>query len=103
MPQFQVATPQRTYPAVVERVAIGRLAEFLPPGRGRIFVVSTRDVWKLYGERVRTALSNRESETLFFTGGEENKRLAHIEQLAEQMVERGGDRSSIVVAAGGGI
>ena len=42
-------------------------------------------------------------ETLFFSGGEENKRLVHIEQLAEQMVERGADRSSMVVAIGGGI
>src|ERR1039458_5741825 len=103
MPQFQVATPQRTYPAVVDRGAIERLPEFLPPGHGRIFVVSTRDVWQLYGQRVCAALGARESETLFFTGGEENKRLAHIEQLAEQMVERGADRSSLIVAVGGGI
>jgi 3-dehydroquinate synthase len=103
MPQFQVATPQRTYPVVVERGAIGRLAEFLPPGRSRVFVFSTRDVWKLYGERLLKALGHRECETLFFTGGEENKRLVHIEQLAEQMVERGADRSSIVIAIGGGI
>jgi 3-dehydroquinate synthase len=103
MPQFQVATPQRTYPAVVERGAIGRLAEFLPAGHGRIFAISTRDVWQLYGDQVRAALGNRESQTLFFSGGEDNKRLSHIEHLAEQMVEQGADRSSVVVAVGGGI
>jgi 3-dehydroquinate synthase len=103
VPRFQIKTPQRTYPAVVERGVIDRLAGFLPPGHGRIFVVSTRDVWKLYGDRVLAALGNRESETLFFAGGEDNKRLAPVEQLAEQMVERGADRSSVVVAVGGGI
>jgi 3-dehydroquinate synthase len=103
MPQFQVTTPQRTYPAVVERGAIGRIAEFLPPGRGRVFIVTTRDVWKLYGANVRSALTGRESEVLFFAGGEDNKRLAPIEALAEQMMERGADRSSIIVAVGGGI
>jgi 3-dehydroquinate synthase len=103
MPQFQVATPQRTYPAIVERGAIERLAEFLPPGHGRIFVVSTRDVWNLYGARVLAALGNRETHPLFFIGGEDHKRLAPVEQLAEQMVEGGADRSSIVVAVGGGI
>lgn len=103
MPQFQVATPQSTYPAVVERGAIDRLAGFLPPGHGRIFLVSTRDVWQLYGERVLAALGGCPSDTLFFTGGEDNKRLAHIEQLAGQMAENGADRSSIVVAVGGGI
>src|ERR1019366_2802121 len=103
MPQFQVTTPQRTYPADVERGAIGNLAEFLPPGRARIFVVTTRDVWKLYGDIVLTALGNRESHTLFFAGGEDNKRLAPVEAFAEQMMEKGGDRSSVVVAVGGGI
>lgn len=103
MPQFQVTTPQRTYPAIVERGVIESLADFLPPGHGRVFVVSTRDVWKLYGGRVLGALGSRESQTLFFAGGEDHKRLAPIEELAEQMVEHGADRSSIVVAVGGGI
>ncbi|HWE48938.1 MAG TPA: 3-dehydroquinate synthase [Bryobacteraceae bacterium] len=103
MPQFQVTTPQRTYPAVVERGAIGRIAEFLSPGRGRVFILTTRDVWKLYSPAVRAALSTRESEVLFFAGGEDNKRLAPVEGLAEQMMERGADRSSVIVAVGGGI
>ncbi|HEX4276203.1 MAG TPA: 3-dehydroquinate synthase [Bryobacteraceae bacterium] len=103
MPQFQVTTPDRTYPVVVERGIIDRLAEFLPPGHGRIFVVSTNDVWRLYGARVAAALDKREFEPLFFAGGEDNKRLAPIEQLAERMVERGADRTSLIVAVGGGI
>jgi len=103
MPRYQVKTPSATYSAVVERGAIDRLPEFLPPARGRLFAVSTRDVWELYGERVRAALGGRECETLFFAGGEDNKRFSHVEQFAEQMVERGADRSSIVIAVGGGI
>jgi 3-dehydroquinate synthase len=103
MAQFQVSTPQHTYPAVVERGAIECLTTFLPSGHGRIFLISTRDVWHLYGKRVLAALDGRPSETLFFTGGENNKRLSHIEQLAGQMAENGADRSSLVVAVGGGI
>jgi 3-dehydroquinate synthase len=103
MPEFQVVTPQSAYPAVVERGAIERLAGFLPAGHGRIFLVSTRDVWQLYGDRVLAALRGCPSETLFFAGGEDHKRLALIEQLAGQMVEDGADRTSVVVAVGGGI
>lgn len=103
MSEFQVVTPQQTYSVVVERGVIGRLAEFLPQGAGRMFAVSTRDVWHLYGESVRAALGGRECEVLFFAGGEDNKRISHIEQLAEQMIERGADRSSLVLAVGGGI
>jgi len=40
---------------------------------------------------------------LFFPGGEPRKRLHAVEVLAEQMMVFGGDRSSLVVAFGGGI
>jgi 3-dehydroquinate synthase len=101
MPQFEVATPQRTYAAVVERGGIARLPEFLTSGK--IFVVTTSDVWDLHGARLRSALGDRVFETLIFAGSEENKRFAHVERMAEEMVEHGADRSSIVVAFGGGI
>ncbi|HTA43866.1 MAG TPA: 3-dehydroquinate synthase [Bryobacteraceae bacterium] len=103
MAEFEVKTPQRTYPVVVERGVIDRLAAFLPAGIGRIFTVTTRDVWNLYGDQVCRAIGERGCEVLFFAGGEDNKRLLHIEQMAEQMVERGADRSSLVLAVGGGI
>src|SRR5205085_12264241 len=35
--------------------------------------------------------------------GEDRKRLSHVEALAEEMVTRGADRTSVVVAFGGGI
>jgi 3-dehydroquinate synthase len=103
MPRFQVSTPQRTYTALVDRGGIARLAEFLPASAGKTFVVTTRDVWDLHGRRLREAMGALPFETLFFAGGEENKRMAHVEQLAEDMAERGADRSSVVVAFGGGI
>ena len=103
MPRFSVATPQRNYVAVVERGAIARLPEFLPAKCGRVFVVTERVVWDLHGERLRSALDGVPFDTLFFAGGEENKRMPHVEKLAEQMAELGADRSSLVIAFGGGI
>ena len=103
MPQYQVATPQRTYSALIERGVITRLQEFLPSGCGRIFVVTTRDVWELQGDKLRLALGNVPFATLFFAGGEDNKRMSHVEELAVQMVEGGADRSSLLIAFGGGI
>jgi 3-dehydroquinate synthase len=103
MPQFEVSTPQRTYAAVVERGAIQRLPEFLPPRHGKLFVVSTEDVWALHAGRVTQALGGRPFDVIFFAGSEQNKRMAHVERLAEQMAELGADRSSVVIAFGGGI
>jgi len=103
MPTITVRTAQRVYPAVVGFGVLDALGEYLPPKAGKVFVVTTRDVWELYGERVARALGTHPWDVLFFPGGEERKRLSEVEALAEQMVERGGDRSSVVVAFGGGI
>ncbi len=103
MPSFRVETPQRAYDAVVERGAIARLSDVLPPRAGKIFVVATNDVWELHGAKVREVLGARPYEVLFFPGGEPRKRLQEVESLAEQMMAGGGDRSSIVIAFGGGI
>jgi 3-dehydroquinate synthase len=103
MPSFRVETPQRVYDAVIERGALARIAEFLPPRSGRIFVITTEDVWRLHGGPVARALHDHAFEILLFPGGETRKRLSEVEALAEQMIAGGGDRSSVVVALGGGI
>jgi 3-dehydroquinate synthase len=40
---------------------------------------------------------------IFFPGGESKKRLSEVEAMAEQMLAAGADRTSIVIAFGGGI
>jgi len=103
MPSFRVETPQRAYDAIVERGSLARVADFLPPRSGMVFVVTTADVFKLHGKSLHQAMADHKHKILFFPGGEPNKRLSQLEALAEQMIEAGGDRSSVVVAFGGGI
>jgi 3-dehydroquinate synthase len=103
MPEFRVETPQRCYPAIVQRGVVARTAEYLPIHSGKIFVVSTEDVWRHQGAALASALANSDYDALFLPGGEDRKRLAPLEQLAEQMLELGADRTSMVIAYGGGI
>jgi 3-dehydroquinate synthase len=103
MPEFRVETPQRCYPAIVERGIVARAAEYVPAKSGKVFVVSTEDVWRHQGAALAGALAGVSHEALFLPGGEERKRLAPLEQLAEEMLERGADRTSMVIAYGGGI
>ena len=103
MPWYVVETPQRSYKIVVERGGLAKLKEHIPPRSGKVFVVSTEDVWRLHGDIVRGAIGDLPHEVLFFQGGEARKKLAEVETLAEQMLEKGADRSSVVIAAGGGI
>ena len=103
MPSFRVETPQGRYPAIVERGILDAVAQHVPPKSGKVFVVSTRDVWRHQGEALARGLAGVPHEVLYLPGGEDQKRLAPLELLAEEMVERGGDRSSLVIAFGGGI
>jgi 3-dehydroquinate synthase len=103
VPSYQVKAGQQTYSAVVERGVLSQLSSFVPPSAGHVFVTSTRDVWELHGKRLEQGMKGRPFHVLFFDGGEDKKRFSSVEKLAEEMVSAGGDRSSVVVAFGGGI
>ena len=103
MPSFRVETPYHCYSAIVERGVVDATAQYLPPKAGKIFVVSTEDVWRHVGGRLAAALDGVPHELLFLPGGEDRKRLAPLETLADEMVQLGADRTSAVVAFGGGI
>ena len=103
MPTYRVETPHGSYPVVVERGVLARTVDWLPPQRGKLFVVSTEDVWRHKGAELERALGGVSYETLYLPGGEEHKRLQPVEELAERMIHLGGDRTSAVLAFGGGI
>ncbi len=103
MPVFEVRTTHHKYKNVVQRGVLQRFAEYLPGNRGKRFFITTEDVWELHGNIFDAQLSDGNSEMLFFAGGEHNKRLNAIESLAEQMLAKGADRTSIVIGFGGGI
>ncbi len=103
MPTFTVKTPPKQYPCVVERGAMAALPSYIPEGAGKLFVITEPKVFKLHGKALHAAIAGHPHEVIFFPGGEERKKMVEVESMAEQMVVRGADRSSVVIAFGGGI
>jgi 3-dehydroquinate synthase len=103
MPSFGISTPQGNYSAIVERGLLASVSRYLPAGTAKLFVVTTADVWQFVGADIARGLADRSFERIVLPGGEAQKRLAPLEAAAEEMVRLGGDRSSIVIAVGGGI
>ncbi|MDQ6708427.1 MAG: 3-dehydroquinate synthase, partial [Acidobacteriota bacterium] len=97
------STPQRKYQAIVQRGLLGRARVYIPHGTGKVFIVTTEDVWLHQGEHLLGGLENSSYETVYLPGGEEQKRLGHIETVAGEMAAKGADRTSLVIAFGGGI
>ncbi|MGI8958651.1 MAG: 3-dehydroquinate synthase [Bryobacteraceae bacterium] len=102
MPALEVRTAQRTYSNVIERGILGRISDFIPRTAGKLFVVTTRDVWALHGSQIKGQLKG-DHEVLFLSSGEVNKRLVAVEKLADEMAAHGADRTSVVIGFGGGI
>ncbi|MBM3782973.1 MAG: 3-dehydroquinate synthase [Acidobacteria bacterium] len=98
MSSHVVTTGTARYECRIERGILSRVPEFLPAKTGKIFVVTTADVWALHGAKLSFP-----HERILFPGGEPNKRLHVLEEMAERMLALGADRSSIIVAFGGGI
>jgi len=103
MRAFRVQTAQHTYRCLVERGAIAQLNAAIPGSASSVFVVTTPRVWTLHGNRLAQGLDYRDFTVLVFDEGEQNKRLANVETLAEQMVHAGADRRAIIVGFGGGV
>ena len=98
VPIFEVVTRQHRYPCVVGRGVLSSLSDHLPPTAGKVFIATTQDVWNLHGSKLRV-----DAMPLFLPGGETTKRFEPVEALAEQMLAAGADRTSVVIAFGGGI
>jgi 3-dehydroquinate synthase len=103
MASYSVKTGRGRYAVIVERGLLAGLARHLPPERGKLFVVSTEDVWRHQGAALAAGLASVAYERIFLPGGEERKRLAPLEAAAEEMARLGGDRTSLAIGFGGGV
>lgn len=72
---------------------------------GRCALISDSNVAPLYAERVSRSLQDAGFKvvTLVAPAGENSKSMEQVSSLCEQMIEAGLDRSSAVVALGGGV
>lgn len=85
------------------RKAALALGDLLPPG-ARLQIVTSKPVRKHWGKALEKGLRPLSGKASIFEmpDGERAKRLANLEELAEQLVASGADRQSVVVALGGG-
>ena len=103
--RIPVRTAGASYDVVVERGSLEQASDYLDllVGGRRIFVVADEGAWRHQGPRLEAGLEALDSTILPMPAGEEGKRLEQIESLADQMHAAGADRSSCVLAFGGGV
>ncbi len=103
---IRVETPSAKYDVIAGSGLIATLAQRIERIAGRlprrVFVVTSPEIWALWGETLAASFSELPI-TLFLAPGEKHKTMASVEKLLRQMIAAGGDRGSLLIAFGGGI
>jgi 3-dehydroquinate synthase len=74
----------------------------LSAGKQRAFVVTSPEIDRLHGAALDAGFATP-PERLLLPAGEQHKRLASVERLAEELAQQGADRDSVLIAVGGGV
>lgn len=103
--RIPVRTASARYTVTVGRRLLAQIPRLAPlPSTGSLFVVTSPEIWSLWGRRFLAAFPRAAQPTvLFLPAGERFKRMAQVERLAAEMSSAGADRSSLLIAFGGGI
>ena len=71
-------------------------------GKARVFVVTSPELERLWGAPLLQGFS-QPPPVLLVPAGEQHKRLATVERLAEELAQHGADRDAVLIALGGGV
>lgn len=109
MEKIRVKLSQNSYEVLIGAGLLrhaGRvIARLRPSENSQVFVITSPTVRHHWGEKLEESFrrAKLKYQVLEMNDGEPAKRLATIEQAAEQMVQAGADRKSLLVAFGGGV
>jgi 3-dehydroquinate synthase len=102
---IMVRIPGASYPIHIEEGLLGRAGEVLAPlitGR-KIFILSDSNVWDLWGKQLARALAPHPVSVILVAPGEQYKRLETVESITDELALHGAERSSVLIAFGGGV
>lgn len=107
MPTVNLSLGSRSYNVHVENNALDSVGYLTGRLRldGKAAIITDSNVYPLYAEKVQQSLEDAGFSTSLhiFEAGEQSKNLSTVEQIVNSMVSEGHDRSSFVVALGGGV
>lgn len=107
MTVIPVRLPQSAYDIVIAAGQINRLGSRMREAglKGRVLVVSHPEIFAAHGEDVMQSLvtSGFSPSTCLIPSGEEHKHLGSISQIHDAALAAGLERSSVIVALGGGV
>lgn len=104
--KISVALQSRSYDIIIDTNSIEYLVEFLSKKTySKIFVITDENVAKLHQSRLNEVLkkTNLVFEFIVTKAGEETKSFSSLAKICEEILTKGVDRKSLIIAFGGGV
>lgn len=93
---------ERSYEILIGNGAILELPDFIAQKKySKIFIITDKNVAKLHLAKIQKILPSAES--LILEAGEQSKSFAVLEKTCEEILAKGIDRKSLIIAFGGGV
>jgi 3-dehydroquinate synthase len=103
MQRLRVASKNFPYAVIVGCGAWRVLREFPRDRYTSTFVLTERGLWERWGKAFCRDSGLRNPKTVWVPEGETSKSLRMVERVASQLLARGADRRSLLIAFGGGV
>lgn len=92
----------RSYDIIIANNSTGSLTQFLAQKKySKIFVITDENVAKLHLAKLQAVLPT--SEKIIIPTGEQTKSFHFLEKICEEILTKGIDRKSLIIAFGGGV
>lgn len=103
MRRLRVKSGKFQYDLVLGRGAWRALRTFRGGGHSSIFVLTEKPLWRRWSSLFLRESGLRNARVLFVPSGEDSKSLKMVGQVAGELLDRGADRRSLLIALGGGV
>src|SRR5580658_4326998 len=101
---IRVRVPGGSYPVIVEAGLLRRAGQALKKlNARRIYVITNDPVWSYWGAALEKGLAGMHATVIRVPDGEQNKTLATVETITEDLVRAHADRTALLVSFGGGV
>jgi len=77
------------------------LADFPQDRYSSIFILTERHLWERWGEKLLREGGVKSAQPLFVPPGENSKSVKMVEEVGAELLKKGADRRSLLVAFGG--
>lgn len=102
---IRVRVPGTSYPILIQEGLLAKTGELLRKlvSQRKVFILADATVWRLWGKKLLQSLDAPRTPVILVPSGERYKRMATVEKIAQQLSAQGAERSSLLIAFGGGV